>query len=75
VGAGAGITTVQLRTGESGAARVLVKGRGEHLRLPALPLHQDGHVTVQLVGPNACWEARYGTNVRNDGVEFRARAD
>jgi len=30
---------------------------------------------VQLIGAQACFEARYSTNRENDGLRFNARAD
>jgi len=75
LGADAGITAVTLKAGTDGTATIAVKGRGANLALPDLPFHQDGRVTVQLVGPNACWEARYSTSSANVEGEFRAKAD
>jgi hypothetical protein len=70
-----GLTKVMLFPGSDGKAGVIVKGRGELLALPPLPLATP--ITVQLQeesGP--CWTATYepvGVRV-NDGEIFRASA-
>jgi hypothetical protein len=70
-----GVTKVLLRPGTAGRAGVIVKGRGEHLGLPAMPLTPP--VTIQLQeesGP--CWASTFdagGVRV-NDGKRFRAGA-
>jgi hypothetical protein len=70
-----GFRTVLLKNGEAGSAGITVKAKGVALAPPALPLAQSPEVIVQLVGANACFEARYGTNRTNDGLQFRAKAD
>ncbi len=70
-----GVRSMLLKSGDDGGAAIVVKARGEHLEMPALPLAQNPTVTVQLLGANACWEAQYGTNRVNDGVQFKAKAD
>ena len=40
-----------------------------------LPMHQDSKVIVQLLNPNACWEADYSTNTLNQPEQFKAKAD
>jgi hypothetical protein len=70
-----GVTKVLLRPGSDGHASVVVKGRGAHLGLPALPLVPP--VTIQLQeesGP--CWASTFeAAGVRkNDGTRFRAGA-
>lgn len=70
-----GVRGVTLKSGTAGSATIIVKAKGDNLDPPALPLQQDPRVTVQLLGANACWEARYGTNRKNDGAQFKAKAD
>lgn len=56
-------------------AKIVVKGRGENLAFPDLPLASP--VRVQLVRgfTPSCWEASFGTTKRNDAQVFRARSD
>jgi hypothetical protein len=70
-----GIRLLLLRPGTDGRARIVVRGKGENVQLPAMPLQQQSHVIVQLVNENACWEADYSTYVRRDVDRFDARSD
>ncbi len=70
-----GVRRIVLKEGVGGAARVTFDASGLNLAMMPLPLDQQGAVTVQLVNGNACWEARYSTNVKNQTDEFRAKAD
>ena len=70
-----GVQTLRLTDGGAGKASISLVAKGALLATPALPLHQDPRVVVQLIGAQACFEARYGTNRENDGVRFKARAD
>lgn len=70
-----GLASVVLKSGASGSASIVVKGKGSTLVLPDLPLEQDGKVTVQLRNDLACWEARYSTSTANRSDLFRAKAD
>ena len=57
-----------------GASAILIKGRGPHLRLPALPLSTP--LRAQLQSSNRlCWEATYSAAVVNTTSQFRARTD
>jgi hypothetical protein len=71
-----GLSRLVLRAGAAGKARIVAKGRGGALRLPALPLALDPRVTVQLGGSDgACWEATYGQALANEPRRFRARSE
>ena len=70
-----GVRRVVLKRGSEGKARIIVKGRGERVTLPGLPLLQEESVRVQLVNENACWEAQYGTSLSNTVERFDARSD
>ncbi len=70
-----GVRAVKLRDGPAGYPAIAVSAAGEHLAAPALPFDQDSTVTVQLIGANACFEARYSANRRNDATQFKARSD
>lgn len=56
-----GILSIALNRGAEGRASIIVKGRGDPLHIPALPLVQGPTVTVQLVNSdgNVCWESVY----------------
>ena len=70
-----GIQQVVLKAGSAGKAQIIVQGKGALLPHPALPI-ADLPVTVQLVsGAGQCWAATYGSSLRNDGEQFKARAD
>ncbi|HVM98388.1 MAG TPA: PPC domain-containing protein, partial [Candidatus Acidoferrales bacterium] len=69
-----GISSVDLRSGIDGKAQITVRGHGNLLSLPPLPLHQQSTVTVQLSNGQSCWQGTYDTNLKNSSVEFRATA-
>jgi hypothetical protein len=71
-----GLQQIVLKEGlVPGKAKIIVRGKGANLRLPALPLDQDPAVTVQLRSSDGtCWETRHGTPARqNDATRFRDR--
>ncbi len=71
-----GDISTMLRAGDVGKARALVKGKGEHMTLPPLPLPLP--VRTQLRASNGkCWEADYSSaGVRvNDTTQFKGRSD
>jgi len=70
-----GVRAMTLKDGDTAKASITVVAKGGLLATPALPLHQDPTVVVQLIGTQACFEARYSTSRENDGVKFRARGD
>jgi hypothetical protein len=71
-GAPSGISGLDLHSGVDGRAQITLRGHGENLLLPDLPLHQESAVTVQLTNGARCWEARYTRHVKNTETEFRA---
>jgi hypothetical protein len=56
-------------------ARIMLKGKGGGLRLPALPF--DPPVTVQLVrrDDRPCWDARFQSALKSTSSRFRAISD
>jgi cysteine-rich repeat protein len=72
-----GLLGLVVRSGLGGRARITLKGKGDRLATPALPLAQDPRVTVQLVATTgACWETTHGAPAsRNDVLQFRDAAD
>jgi hypothetical protein len=75
-GSAAGIDRLVLRSGGAGAATVLIRGRGESLTLPPLPL--DPPILFQLRADNgSCWETPFdAASLRvNRSDLVRAKAD
>jgi len=70
-----GVYSVLLKEGADGAARVLVKGKAHPLAMPDLGLQQDDAVQVQLLNDTSCWGASYGSSLRNDAEQFKARGE
>jgi cysteine-rich repeat protein len=53
-----GLVSAKLSAGTDGLASLKLKGKGDHLNLPSLPLVPSA--TIQLQGPNGeCWENTY----------------
>lgn len=74
----AGILSMKLKSGLAGRATIALKGKGELLDMPDLPLDQGPTVTVQLRrsdGP-VCWETTHTAPAkRNDDGQFKDVAD
>lgn len=71
-----GLTSVKLKAGAEGSARVSAKGKGTALAFPSLPLAVP--VRVQLQASNGeCWESTFsGAGVlETTNLEFRGKAD
>ncbi len=70
-----GIKSIVLRAGEDGKASIAVKGKGEALRGPDLPLREVRETRVQLVAGNGvCWESAFDTHTWqvNTASDFKA---
>ena len=61
-----GLSKIVLKEGATGVAKIMVKGKGSLLGLPALPIPSSNlPLTVQLTASNGeCWEATYTTPTR-----------
>jgi hypothetical protein len=70
-----GISGAQLREGARGKATITVTGKGPPLSLPALPLHQQPTVTMQLMNGSQCWAAAYSRSSLNSVTRFKAKSD
>jgi hypothetical protein len=69
------LQSLTLRAGANGKAKVTAKGKGAGLELPGLPL-VGLPFRVQLVnGGGECWEASYGTTLKNDSQRLKAKSD
>jgi cysteine-rich repeat protein len=68
-----GLRTLVLKPGAEGKAKIVVKGKGDALLLPDLPLDADPRVTVQLVSSTgACWATGFDAPSANDDAELKA---
>jgi cysteine-rich repeat protein len=71
-----GLRSVTLAPGIDGKAKVLVKGAGDLLPLPATATPLSLPVRVQLQSDaGTCWEATFSTAASNDGTKFKAKSD
>jgi hypothetical protein len=71
-----GLEQIKLQAGDDGDAKISVKGKGENLALPTLPLALP--VLVQLQATNGeCWEATHSEAgvIKNDTGQFKGKAD
>ncbi|MFQ5478578.1 MAG: hypothetical protein ACE5E4_08180 [Candidatus Binatia bacterium] len=71
-----GISKVVLKSGGDGKALVKVKGKGEGIDMPVLPLKLDGKATMQFVRDNGqCWQADFlAPAVKNGTKLFKGKA-
>jgi hypothetical protein len=73
-----GVEMLLLKPGEDGRAKIVLKGKGEPLGLPAvLDVQQDPRVTVQLQSSEGdCWDAVYSVPaLRNLTDSFKDAGD
>ncbi|MEO8605877.1 MAG: DNRLRE domain-containing protein [bacterium] len=71
-----GMSSVTLRTGVTGKAKIIVKGKGANLGLTTAQLQKSPSVVVQLKNTaGQCWEARYSAATKNTPEQFRAKGD
>jgi hypothetical protein len=70
-----GVKQLQLRSGVAGKARIVLKGRGDLLDVPALPVLSLPVRAQMQNGDGECWEASYGSTLRNQETELRAKSD
>jgi hypothetical protein len=70
-----GLNKIVLKAGGDGGAKVVLKGKGELLDMPAMPVGTP--VLVQLSGGTTCWEATYSDAglAKNDGTLFKGKSD
>jgi hypothetical protein len=72
----AGILSVDLRSGASGTARIVVRGRGSDLDIPRLPVKRLPVVVQLVTGDGECWEATYESQIETNRTRrFSARAE
>jgi hypothetical protein len=72
-----GLLKVLLRSGDAGKAKVVAKGKGLNLDVPALPIGGgDFPLVVQMQGEQGeCWSSTFdsGDVVRNDAGQLKAK--
>ncbi|MEO6030191.1 MAG: choice-of-anchor Q domain-containing protein, partial [Candidatus Binatia bacterium] len=70
-----GLSTVVLKSGNDGKAKILVDAKGPALTLPTLPLALPLRVQLQAAD-GSCWEARYvrETTTKNTPQQLSAKA-
>lgn len=64
-----GITSLSIKTGADGVARIVLKAKGPNTLLPTLPLSQAaGSVVAQLINnsTNICWQTTYSAPTKSD---------
>jgi hypothetical protein len=70
-----GLRKIVLRGAASaGKGKIIVKGKGANLRLPALPLGTPALVQLLRAGALTCWEDTFTAPRRNDAAGFDARS-
>jgi cysteine-rich repeat protein len=75
-----GLRLVRLQTGDEGKARITVRGEGDNLDMPALPLALPVRAQLRCRDPFGqikCWEGRFSQFVlqNQDANLFKAKAD
>lgn len=74
-----GMKILILRVGAEGKAKIIAKGQGPGLDLPALPLAQDSTVLAQVKTDHdggQCYESRFSAPTkRNDIEQFKDKGD
>lgn len=70
-----GLQSIVLTQGAAGKASVQVRGKGQPLDLPGLPLSKQPNVTIQLLNANACWSSTFSLPVENSLARFKAKSD
>ena len=72
----AGLQSVDLRAGRiDGLAKMMVKGKGGALRLPALPLALPVVAQLRNTQTGVCWDAEFTAADTNTATTFKARGE
>jgi len=70
-----GLLKMSLKAGESGKAKIKVKGKGASLQVPGLPLDVPVHVQVRREDTGACWEGIFSNALVSTGSAFKGKSD
>lgn len=68
-----GVRKATLKSGAAGKTKIVLKGVGQNVREPGLPLGLPVRAQLQTVAGD-CWEATFATASKNDGSRFKAKA-
>jgi hypothetical protein len=67
-----GLSTIVFRIGKAG--RIIVKGKGSNLAMPALPLTAPVAVQLWRTDGGPCWESTIPAPLVNSSIRFRGRS-
>jgi hypothetical protein len=70
-----GIQSIVLTEGLAGKSGVQIRGKGQPLTLPGLPLTKQPSVIVQLMNDAACWTSTHTTAATNNIAKFKAKSE
>jgi len=70
-----GIQSIVLTEGAAGRSSVEVRGKGQPLALPGLPLTKQPNVIIQLLNDTTCWSSTYSASLDNNSARFKAKSD
>jgi acyl-homoserine lactone acylase PvdQ len=70
-----GVKQVLLRAGIAGKSRIIVKGKGQLLDVPDLPVSNLPLVAQMQNSDGECWGATYTSTLRNQFDELKAKGD
>ncbi len=69
-----GVQVAKVKTGDAGKAKVIFKGKGSNLAMPALGVTLP--LTAQLHNSDGvCWSATFSTAIKNEVEIFKAKSD
>jgi uncharacterized delta-60 repeat protein len=71
-----GVGAMKVKSGVDGKAKIVLKAKGEHVPMPALPLAVPLRAQMQSQS-GTCWEATFSAAgvLKSDGTRFKARSD
>jgi hypothetical protein len=70
-----GLQSIVLTSGATERASVQVRGKGQPLALPGLPLAKQPSVIIQLLNDTTCWSSTHSTAQNNDLARFKSKSD
>jgi len=70
-----GVQKLLLKAGLAGKSSIVLKGAGTALDTPALPISALPARAQLVNGDGVCWEAQYGTTLRDQADRFKAKSN
>jgi len=71
-----GMMKVTLKSGATGKAKIIAKGKGQDLHLTTAQFNKNPSVVVQFKNTNGqCWQATFSTAIKNQPDQFKAKGD